>query len=173
MACSDVIFRYSFPTHVNAISRPIPEQAWFLSPVISVLLAGVLPFGAVFIELFFILNAIWENQFYYLFGFLFLVFIVLIISCTEIAIVMTYMQFCAEDHQWWWRCFNVSGGCAFYVMAYATFYFFTKLEVRMRKKLRKRWRGVLGEHRSINRPVSPLLFPFDCTFAVALLWDSV
>jgi len=120
---------YSFPTHVNTIVRPIPEQAWFLSPVFSVLLAGVLPFGAVFIELFFILNAIWENQFYYLFGFLFLVFIVLIISCTEIAIVMTYMQFCAEDHQWWWRCFNVSGGCAFYVMAYATFYFFTKLEV--------------------------------------------
>jgi transmembrane 9 superfamily protein 2/4 len=39
------------------------------------------------------------------------------------------MQFCAEDHKWWWRCFWNSGGCAFYIFAYATFYFFTKLEV--------------------------------------------
>lgn len=39
---------------------------------------GVLPFGAMFIELFFIFSAIWENQYYYLFGFLFLVFIIII-----------------------------------------------------------------------------------------------
>ena len=42
------------------------------------------------------LQAIWENQFYYLFGFLFLVFIILIISCSQIAIVMVYFQLCGE-----------------------------------------------------------------------------
>lgn len=35
-------------------------------------MAGILPFGAMFIELFFIYNALWHNQFYYMFGFLFL-----------------------------------------------------------------------------------------------------
>ena len=60
------------------------------------MIAGILPFGAVFVELFFILTAIWEDQFYYLFGFLFLVFIILIIACSEVAIVMTYFQLCGE-----------------------------------------------------------------------------
>ena len=120
---------YEYPVSINQIPRQIPAQPWFLNGPVAVLLAGILPFGAIFIELFFILNAIWENQFYYMFGFLFLVFMVLIISCSEITIVMTYMQLCAEDYHWWWRSFFVSGGCAIYVWVYSLFYFFTKLEV--------------------------------------------
>lgn len=49
--------------------------------------AGILPFGAAFIELFFILSSLWLNRFYYVFGFLALVFIILSITCAEITIV--------------------------------------------------------------------------------------
>ncbi|CAM2699090.1 unnamed protein product [Rotaria socialis] len=120
---------YDHPVRTNQIPRQVPEQQWFLHPVLSTLMAGVLPFGAMFIELFFIFSAIWENQYYYLFGFLFLVFIIIMISCSQISIVITYFQLCGEDYHWWWRSFIASGGSAFYVFAYSIFYFFTKLDI--------------------------------------------
>ncbi|XP_057433496.1 transmembrane 9 superfamily member 8 [Lotus japonicus] len=117
------------PVKTNKIPRQIPEQAWYMNPVFSVLIGGILPFGAVFIELFFILTSIWLNQFYYIFGFLFLVVLILIVTCAEITIVLCYFQLCSEDYSWWWRSYLTSGSSALYLFLYATFYFFTKLEI--------------------------------------------
>ncbi|XP_064383438.1 transmembrane 9 superfamily member 4-like [Halichondria panicea] len=120
---------YEHPVRTNQIPRQIPEQVWYMNPVVASLIAGILPFGAVFVELFFILTAIWENQFYYLFGFLFLVFVILIIACSEVAIVMTYFQLCGEDYHWWWRSFLLSGSASYYVVAYSVLYYYTKLDI--------------------------------------------
>jgi hypothetical protein len=43
-------------------------------------------------QLFFILSSIWLHQFYYVFGFLLLVFVILVITCAEITMVMCYFQ---------------------------------------------------------------------------------
>ena len=117
------------PVRTNKIPRQIPEQPWYMNPTFSILVGGILPFGAVFIELFFILTSMWQNQFYYLFGFLCLVFFILIITCAEITIVLCYFQLCSEDYHWWWRSYFTSGSSAVYLFLYSLFYFYTKLEI--------------------------------------------
>ncbi|KAG6421203.1 hypothetical protein SASPL_117753 [Salvia splendens] len=117
------------PVKTNKIPRQIPEQAWYMNPFFSILIGGILPFGAVFIELFFILTSIWLQQFYYIFGFLFLVFLILIVTCAEITVVLCYFELCSEDYLWWWRSYLTSGSSALYLFLFAAFYFFTKLNI--------------------------------------------
>ncbi|KAK6942301.1 Nonaspanin (TM9SF) [Dillenia turbinata] len=117
------------PVKTNKIPRQIPEQAWYMNPIVSILVGGILPFGAVFIELFFILTSIWLQQFYYIFGFLFIVFVILVVTCAEITVVLCYFQLCSEDYLWWWRSYLTSGSSALYMFLYAAFYFFTKLDI--------------------------------------------
>lgn len=68
----------------------------YLNPLLTVLLGGVLPFGGCFVELFFIMSSIWMDQYYYVFGFLLLVYVILAITCAEITIVLCYFQLCSE-----------------------------------------------------------------------------
>jgi transmembrane 9 superfamily member 2/4 len=112
---------------VNRIPRQIPSQVWYMQPVFSILVGGVLPFGAVFIELYFILSSIWLHKYYFVFGFLFIVFFILILTCAEITIVMTYFQLCNADYKWWWRSFLTPASSSLYLFAYSIFYFATKL----------------------------------------------
>jgi transmembrane 9 superfamily protein 2/4 len=37
-------------------------QPWYLSTTFTVLVGGILPFGACFVEFFFILSSMWMNQ---------------------------------------------------------------------------------------------------------------
>ncbi|XP_037316879.1 transmembrane 9 superfamily protein member 5 isoform X2 [Pungitius pungitius] len=117
------------PVRTNQIPRQIPEQSFFTKPIPGIVMGGILPFGCIFIQLFFILNSIWSHQMYYMFGFLFLVFIILLITCSEATILLCYFHLCAEDYHWWWRSFLTSGFTAVYLFIYAIHYFFSKLQI--------------------------------------------
>merc|ERR1719456_1336198 len=117
------------PVRINKIPRQIPAQPWFVRPLFTCIIGGVLPFGAVFTELFFIMSSIWQHQFYYLFGFLMLVIIILVVTCAEISIALTYFQLTSEDYIWHWRSFFASATSALYMFAYAVVYFFTRLQI--------------------------------------------
>ena len=100
-----------------------------MTPIFSILVGGILPFGAVFIELFFILSSIWLHQYYYVFGFLLLVLFILMITCAEITIVMCYFQLCGEDYNWAWRSFLTAGCSGLYLFLYSIVYMMTKMNM--------------------------------------------
>ena len=93
------------------------------------MIGGVLPFGAIFTELFFIMSSLWHHRFYYMFGFLGIVLLILVVTCSEISIALTYFQLASEDYHWWWRSFFTSGASAAYVFMYSILYFNTRLEI--------------------------------------------
>lgn len=117
------------PVRTNQIPRQIPAQPWFIQPIFTSMVGGVLPFGAVFTELFFIMSSLWQHQFYYLFGFLALVLVILMVTCAEISIALTYFQLTSEDYNWWWRSFFSSASSAFYVFLYSILYFSSRLQI--------------------------------------------
>lgn len=115
-----------YPVRTNQIPREIPERkypSWLL-----VLGAGTLPFGTLFIELFFIISSIWLGRFYYVFGFLLIVLLLLVIICAEVSVVLTYMHLCVEDWTWWWKAFCASGSVSLYVFLYSIKYLVFDLE---------------------------------------------
>jgi transmembrane 9 superfamily protein 2/4 len=117
------------PVRTNPIPRRVPEQPWYSKPLFTSLVGGILPFGAVFTELFFIMSSLWLHQFYYLFGFLALVLVIVIVTCAEISIALTYFQLSAEDYNWWWMSFFASGSSAVYVFLYSILYFTSRLQI--------------------------------------------
>ena len=119
----------TFPVRTNQIPRQVPAAPWYTSPAITCMVAGVLPFAAVSVELYFIMSALWLHHIYYIFGFLFLVMLVLIVTCAEISILLCYVQLCNEDYHWWWRSFFTSGSCSVYMMLYAVWYNMTELNL--------------------------------------------
>ncbi|XP_051150652.1 transmembrane 9 superfamily member 12-like [Andrographis paniculata] len=109
-----------YPVRTNQLPREIPARkypSWVL-----ILGAGTLPFGTLFIELFFVLSSIWLGRFYYVFGFLLIVFLLLVIVCAEVSVVLTYMELCVEDWMWWWKAFFASGSVGVYVFLYSVNY---------------------------------------------------
>uniref|UniRef100_A0A7R9U2A2 Transmembrane 9 superfamily member n=1 Tax=Pinguiococcus pyrenoidosus TaxID=172671 RepID=A0A7R9U2A2_9STRA len=119
-----------FPVRFSVTPRPIPEQPWYLGTYFLLLMGGLLPFGACFVEVYFIMSSLWLGQYYYVFGFLFMVLIILLVTCAETSIVFCYFQLCNEDYRWWWRSFLVPGSTGLYVFLYSCVYF-ARLEANL------------------------------------------
>jgi len=83
-----------YPCRVNAVPRPvprpIPEKKWFMEPLVIVMLGGILPFGSIFIEMYFIFTSFWAYKIYYVYGFMLLVFIILAIVTVCVTIVYAH-----------------------------------------------------------------------------------
>ena len=60
----------NYPCRVASLPSPIAPAAFYAKPSFIIGVSGLLPFGAVFIEIFFIFASIWSYKYYYVYGFL-------------------------------------------------------------------------------------------------------
>ncbi|KAJ9270424.1 hypothetical protein DTO212C5_3455 [Paecilomyces variotii] len=122
---------WEHPTKTNPIPRQMPPQPWYLSSFRGTLLTGLVPFAVLFIELLFVFKNLWQDKsgYYYVFGFLSVVSTILIVTVSEVTIIATYSQLCAENYHWWWQSFFTGGSSAFWIFAYCIWYYFFKLHI--------------------------------------------
>lgn len=117
------------PCRVNAVPRPIPDAKCIMKPSSIVLLGGVLPFGSIFIEMYFIFTSFWAYKVYYVYGFTLLVLLILLIVTVCVAIVCTYFLLNSEDYRWRWTSFATAGSTALYTYCYSIYYFMFKTKM--------------------------------------------
>ena len=121
--------REAFPCRVNAIPRPIPPSSWWAAPAFVIPISGLLPFGSIFIEMYFVFTAFWSYKFYYVYGFLLLVYCILVMVTICTTIVATYFVLNSENHRWHWTAFQSAGSTAGYVFIYSIYFFVYKTQM--------------------------------------------
>ncbi|KAE9446874.1 hypothetical protein C3L33_21228, partial [Rhododendron williamsianum] len=117
------------PCRVKTIPRPIPEKKWYLTPSVISLMGGLLPFGSIFIEMYFVFTSFWNYKVYYVYGFMLLVFVILLIVTVCVTIVGTYFLLNAENYHWQWTSFFSAASTAVYVYLYSIYYYSVKTKM--------------------------------------------
>lgn len=100
---------FNAPCRTTKYPREVPPLPWYRQTVPQMLMAGFLPFSAIYIELYYIFASVWGHKVYTIYPILFIVFIILVIVTAFITIALTYFQLAVEDHRWWWRSFMCGG----------------------------------------------------------------
>ena len=100
----------TFPTVTSTIARAIPTPPPVLNPKLHMITTGIVPFAAAYVELFFIMTSMWMDQFYYVFGFTLIVFVVLLdymrrsdslvgllpIVCRKSSVVVVFLHYVVD-----------------------------------------------------------------------------
>ena len=74
-------------------------------------------------------SSFWNYKFYYVYGFILLVLVILTAVTASVAVVVTYMLLNAEDHRWQWPVFAAGGSVGAYVFLYAIYFHIFKTKM--------------------------------------------
>ena len=118
--------RVKAPMRVNPEPRPVSNRPLYAHPAVLSIAAGLLPFASIVIELYFVLTSFWGYRFYFVYGFMLAIFVILILVTACSSVVVTYAILSGEDHRWHWAAFGAGASSAAYVFLYASYYFLFK-----------------------------------------------
>ena len=84
---------------------------------------GFISFGTFFIELNYVMGALWKHQIYFLAAFLWISLFLFIIICGEISIIVVFWNLCYGDYNWWWKSFLMGASPVIYFVLFSVYYF--------------------------------------------------
>ena len=111
------------PCKTNVIPSFIPSKPWYLHYKFMTFCTGFLAFGTFFIELNYVMGALWKHQIYFLAAFLWISFILFILICGEISIIVIFWNLCYRDYNWWWKSFLIGSSPVIYFILFSIYYF--------------------------------------------------
>ena len=111
-----------FPKLVNNIPRFIPKQPWYNNRALIYLCSGVIPFAVFWIELYYMLQAVWMGQWVATFAFVFVSFVFLTLATAFSSIMAVFLRLRTEDYHWWWRGFLSGTAPALYIYLYMLYF---------------------------------------------------
>jgi len=113
---------FDAPCRSNPNPREIPKAPWYRSFFCHMIIAGFIPFSAIYVELFYIYSSVWGHMYFSLYFILLIVFVLLIAVTIFITISLIYFTLNSENYNWWWRSFAYGGSCSLFVICYSFFY---------------------------------------------------
>ncbi|XP_023734531.1 transmembrane 9 superfamily member 4 isoform X2 [Lactuca sativa] len=120
---------FQSPCKTAKIPREVPTLRWYKDVLPQMVLAGILPYSVINIQLYYIFESVWGHRIYILYSIISIVFFLLLIMTALVSVALTYFQLAVEDHQWWWRSFLSGGSTGLYIYVYCIYYSFKRSEM--------------------------------------------
>ena len=117
------------PCKTNVIPSFIPYKPWYLHYKFMTFITGLIAFGTFFIELNYVMGALWRHQIYFLATFLGISFFLFVFICVEISIIVIFWNLSYRDYNWWWKSFLIGASPVIYFVLFSIYYFIN-LKVR-------------------------------------------
>ncbi|KAI0980370.1 hypothetical protein GJ496_011177 [Pomphorhynchus laevis] len=118
-----------FPTAINLIPRQIPPQPNWLKFIVCTLIASLLPYNSIVLDLKIMMDTIWLNIMPQYSGYFLYSFIALVVTSGSMSILTTYLLLQHEDYRWWWKSFICTSGVSVYTFVTMLLYGFQNIKV--------------------------------------------
>lgn len=110
----------SVPCKYSLVGRGIINLPSWLNIHVTSLVGGVLPFGTILYEIGTLVQNFWGGNVDFLFPLVMLVIVLMLITCAQVGIVVTFINLIHGNYKWWWSAFMSTASLGLYTMVYTT-----------------------------------------------------
>ncbi|KAI8985133.1 hypothetical protein BDB01DRAFT_789023 [Pilobolus umbonatus] len=122
--------RMEVPSRTTQIPRVIPPQKWYQNIMVRALLSGVIPFSIAFLDWHELLNSVSRGEYTLSIEHTTIIAALMLITASEVTVILVFLQLCAEDFHWWWKSFVLGGSSACYLFLYGLYFLMKRSNVQ-------------------------------------------